>query len=139
MIDSTKRISTMDFMEMYSMTTRINDAVERFSKGGWVEGEEYPSRWLELKKYLMDSDKRYHSAKISGVKIRAGTVSGRILVTFEAPYAQVTVIGGEDEPDRGCGLQSIDASAHEAQAIIDEVIVKWDLASFAPDGKARIF
>lgn len=138
MIDRKDRITTFDFMEMNSIIHRVNDAVERFAKGGWVEGEDYPSRWLELKKYLTASKKRYHSAEISGVKVNAGTLAGRIMVTFDTPYSQVTVLGGEDEPDRGCGLQSIDATAHEAQAMIDEVIVKWDIKAFAPDDKVRI-
>lgn len=139
MIDRNERIRTFDVMEMNSVLNRINGAAERFSKGGWVEGEDYPSRWLELKKYLMASRKRYHSAEISGVKVNAGTLAGRILVTFDTPYSQITVIGGEDEPDRGCALQSIDATAHEAQAMIDEVIVKWDINAFAPNDKVSIF
>src|SRR4029077_1926074 len=79
MIDRNDRITTFDFIEMSCMVTRVNDAVERFAKGGYVEGEQYPSRWLELKKYLEASQERYHSANISGVKVTAGTLAGRIL------------------------------------------------------------
>jgi hypothetical protein len=138
MIDRKDRISTFDFMEMNSMITKVNDAALRFSEGGYVDGKKYPSRWLELKKYLMSSKKRYHSAELSGVKVKAGTVAGRIMVTFDTQYSQITAIGSEDEPDRGCGLQSIDATVHEASAIIDEVILKWDINAFAPNEKVSI-
>lgn len=138
MIDRKNRISTFDFMEMHSIITRVNDAVERFSEGGWINGEKHPSRWLELKKYLKDSVKRYHSAKIGGAKVNAGTFAGRIMVTFDRSECQVTVLGGEDEPDRGCGLHSIAATAYQAQEILDQVIAKWDIKAFAPNDKAMI-
>lgn len=133
---------TSTFTDMFMIVSTVNDAVERFEKGGWISGEEWPSRWKELKAYLIASDKRYHGAVIAGINVLAGTVAGRIMVTFSKEVhngtAQVTVIGGDDEPDRGCGLQSIAATPNEVRSMIDSVIIGWDIKSFKPNPKARI-
>lgn len=133
---------TSTYTDMFMIVSTVEDAVDRFAKGGWISGEDWPSRWKKLKAYLMASEKRYHEANIAGVKVLAGSVAGRILVTFSKEVhngtAQVTVIGGEDEPDRGCGLQSIAATPNEVISMIDSVIVGWDLKSFKPNAKAMI-
>lgn len=133
---------TSTFTDMVMIVSTVNDAVERFAKGGWISGEEWPPRWKELKAYLMASKKRYHQARIAGVEVLTGSVAGRILVTFSKEVhngmAQVTVICYEDEPDRGCGLQSIAATPNEVTSMINSVIVSWDLKSFKPNDKAVI-
>lgn len=135
-------LTTFSFIDMAMMVSRVNDTVDRFTKGGWIEGDQWPSRWKELKAYLMASEDRYHEASIAGVKVLAGNIAGRILVTFEKKVhngiAQMTVIGGEDEPDRGCGLQSIAATPNEVMGMIDSVIMGWNMKSFKPNPKAMI-
>lgn len=135
-------LTTSTFTDMFMIVSTINDAVDRFAEGGWIAGEDYPSRWKELKAYLMASNDRYHEATISGVKILAGSIAGRIMVTFSKEVhngtAQVTVIGGEDEPDRGCGLQSLAATPNEVVSMIDEVISGWSMKSFKKNPHARI-
>jgi hypothetical protein len=135
-------LTTLAFMDLSMIVSSVNDAAERFSKGGWIKGKEWPSRWKELKAYLKASEDRYHDARIAGVNVLAGSVAGRILVTFSKVahngIAQVTVIGGEDEPDRGCGLQSIAATPNEVLSMIDSVIVGWNLESFKATFKAGI-
>lgn len=135
-------LTTSSFMDMFMITSTVNDAIQRFSKGGWIDGQEWPSRWKELKAYLLASEKRYHQARISDVEVNAGSVAGRILVTFskEVPNgtAQVTVIGAEDEPDHGCGLQSLAATTNEVLSMIDGAIVGWDIKSFKDNPKGAI-
>lgn len=135
-------LTTFSFLDMAMIVSTVNDAVERFSKGGWIQGKDWPSRWKELKAYLMASKDRYHETEISGVKVMAGSTAGRILVTFSMPVhnglAQVTVIGCEDEPDRGCGLQSIAATPNEVFSMIDSVIVGWNIESLKTNPHARI-
>lgn len=135
-------LTTSSFIDMAMIVSKVNDAVERFSKGGWISGEEWPARWKELKSYLMASKDRYRQARLAGVKVMAGSVAGRILVTFEKPVhngiAQVTLIGTEDEPDTGCGLQSITATPNEVLSMINSVIVGWRLESFRANPNAMI-
>lgn len=135
-------LTTSSFMDMAMIVSTINDAVDCFAKGGWIGGEEWPSRWKELKAYLMASNDRYHEARIAGVKVLAGSTAGRILVTFSKLFqngtAEVTVIGGEDEPDRGCGLQSLAATPNEILSMINSVIVGWDIKNFKTNPHARI-
>lgn len=135
-------LTTSSFSGMFMSVSEINNAVDRFAKGGWIRGQHRPSRWKELKAYLMASEKRYHEANIAGIKVLAGSMAGRILVTFSKEVhngtAQITVIGGEDEPDRGCGLQSIAATPNEVLSMIDSVIMGWNMESFAPNPKASI-
>lgn len=135
-------LTTSSLMDMAMIVSTVNDAVERFAKGGYISGEEWPSRWKELKAYLAASDDRYHKARMAGVEVNAGGVAGRILVTFSKAVhngiAQVTVIGGEDEPDRGCGLQSIAATPNEVVSLINSVIVGWRLESFQKNPEGMI-
>lgn len=133
---------TSTFTDMFMIVSTVNDAVDRFAKGGWIAGEAWPCRWKELKAHLKASKDRYHEATIAGVKVLAGSLAGRILVTFSKEVhngtAQITVIGTEDEPDRGCGLQSIAATPNEVLSMIDSVIVGWDIESFKTNPHARI-
>lgn len=135
-------LTTFSLMDMAMIVSTVNEAVDRFAKGGWVAGDDYPSRWKELKAYLMASKERYHEAQIADVKVLAGSSAGRILVTFSKKVhkgtAYITVIGGEDEPDRGCNLQSLAATPNEVFSMIHSVIVGWDLKSFKPNPHARI-
>jgi hypothetical protein len=133
-----RRLCTEDFMDMSLITHRINDAVERFSKGGWVAGKEYPSRWRMLAALLDVSNARYQTARIGDIEVNAGTLAGRVMVTFQKGDTQVTVIGAEGEPQGGVGLQSIEASADEAVDILDAVIAGWNSANFKPNPKAMI-
>ena len=135
-------LTTLSFIDMAMIVSTVKDAASRFSQGGWIRGEEWPSRWKELKAYLGASEDRYHQAQIAGVKVIAGSIAGRILVTFSQDVhngtAQVTLIGAEDEPDRGCGIQSLAATAHEVVNMIDSVIVAWNMESFKTNPHARI-
>lgn len=137
-----KELLTSSFVDMALITSAVNDAIDRFAKGGYVDGDEWPSRWKELKAYLAASKDRYHQAHISGVEVNVGSIAGRILVTFQKEVhngtAQVTVIGGEDEPDRGCGLQSIAATTNEVLSMIDSVIVSWDMKKFKASSTVSI-
>lgn len=133
---------TSSFTDMAMIVSTVNEAIDRFANGGWVVGSDWPSRWKELKAYLVASNKRYHEANINGIKVLAGSLAGRILVTFSKEVhngtAQVTLIGGEDEPDRGCGLQSIAATPNEVFNMIHSVIVGWNIEQFKPNDKAMI-
>jgi hypothetical protein len=135
-------LTTLSFIDMAMTVSKVKDAASRFSEGGWIRREEWPSRWKELKAYLLASEDRYHQAQIAGVKVIAGSIAGRILVTFSQDVhngtAWVTLIGAEDEPDRGCGIQSLAATAHEVVNMIDSVIVAWNMESFKTNPHARI-
>lgn len=133
-----RRLSTSEFLDMIILTTRVKDAVERFSKGGWASREKYPARFPDLVRRMLASPHRYHSAIIDGIEVNGGTVAGHAMVTFQEGDVQVTVVGSEDEPDRGCGLQSISASASQVRDMIDRVIVAWNLDAFKPNLKATI-
>lgn len=128
-----RRLTTPELLDMIILTTRIQDAVDRFSKGG-----QFPARYPELARAISASKDRYHSAALDRVEVLAGTVAGRVMVTFRERDSYVTVVGSEEEPDKGCGLHTINATANEAKEMIDRVIEAWDIAAFRPNNKAAI-
>lgn len=133
-----KVISTEEFIDMVMATSLINDAVQRFSKGGWVNRQEYPYRWKEIEPFITASPERYHSMTIDVVEVNVGSAAGRILITIQSYGAQVTLIGLEGEPERGCNLQSIDASVNQVVALIDTVIANWKIENFKPNKNVMI-
>lgn len=133
-----KPITTADYMDMSMITQVINDAVQRFAKGGWVKGEKYPSRWKEIEPFISASPERYHSMTVDVVEVNVGSVAGRILITLQGYGAQVTLIGLEGEPERGCNLQSIDASTNQVIALIDTVITGWKIENLKPNKNVMI-
>lgn len=133
-----ERITTRDFMDMSMIVMKVNDAVKRFADGGYIEGKEYPSRWREIEPFIAASPERYHSATIDVVEVNVGSVAGRILITLQGYGAQVTLIGLEGEPARGCNLQSIDGSVNQAMSLIDSVIKGWKIEDFKPNRNVMI-
>jgi hypothetical protein len=133
-----KILDTSEFVDMFMTTSVVNDAIQKFSQGGWIWGDQYPSRWKELEPFLSESKKRYHSAVFKDVKVNAGTLAGRVLITFERGDFQITIIGGEGEPERDCGLQSIHASVDQAIYMIETVIKNWKIEAFQPNENAMI-
>ncbi len=65
-------------------------------------------------------------------------MAGRIMVTLRRGCDDITFIGGEDEPDRGCGIQSINASPEIAQALVATVGSNWDPDKLTRDDDLRI-
>lgn len=131
-------VNTSEFMDMSMITMVINDAVARFSKGGLIDCKEYPSRWKELEPFISASPDRYHSMTVGVVEVNVGSLAGRILVTLQGYGAQVTLIGLEGEPERGCNLQSIDASTNQVIALIDTVITGWKIENLKPNKNVMI-
>lgn len=131
-------ITTMDYMDMSMITMVINDAVARFSKGGFVDGKEYPSCWKDLEPFISASPERYHSMTVGVVEVNVGSLAGRILITLQGYGAKITMIGAEGEPERGCNLQSIDASTNQVIALIDTVITGWKIENLKPNKNVMI-
>lgn len=131
-------ITTSEFMEMSSIVARLNDAVARFGKGGYIRGVEWPSPWRQLEALVSKSEHRYHCALIGGNEVNVGSLIGRVLITIRRGMAQVTLIGLEGEPERGTNIQSIDAAPNEAVEMIDLVIQRWDQKAFRPNPQATI-
>ncbi len=59
-------------------------------------------------------------------------------MTLRRGDQDVTFIGGEDEPDRGCGIQSIHTSREIMEAMVGTVISNWDADKLSRDDGIRI-
>ncbi len=123
-----RQISTPDLMEAHSLVADLKRTTEIFKE----------RVWLSLKAYAVKSSYRYHSGLFGDVQVLVGSTAGRILVTLRRGDQDVTFIGGEDEPDRGCGIQSIHTSREIMEAMVGTVISNWDADKLSRDDGIRI-
>lgn len=89
---------------------------------------------------------RYHSYSLfdheteGTIKVLSGSLAGRLLMTIQLDRSSVTIIGAEDEPGRGIGIQSIEGDIFEARRLIEVVTRQWpfEMKPEPPDGAISI-
>lgn len=128
----TRQLSTREMLHMSLITDILHRSARAFSKGGPLHSGDFnrKSAWSELSYVAARSSNRYLSAVLGDVTVNVGSLAGRVMITFLRGEKSVTLIGAEDDVDRGCGMHAIAASAGEAQEMIEAVIRNWDITLF---------
>lgn len=130
-------LTTREHFDMAMVVHKINDIASTFSSC-WRKGDELPPAWPELCRFLSTSKHRYHQARFGDVQVLTGESAGRVLITFQKGDRQITLIAAADEPQKRCGVQSIHASPHEAQDMVNTVLDKWEITAFQPNPEGGI-
>lgn len=89
---------------------------------------------------------RYHSYSFfdheteGTIKVLSGSMAGRLMMTVQLDRSSVTIIGAEDEPGRGIGIQSIEGDVFEARRLLELVTHQWPftMKPEPPDGAIGI-
>jgi len=126
--DVDTRISSFQMLDLFSVTSKLTYAAKEFTRAVW------PS----LKPLVIESKARYQSGIFGDVKLMTACMAGRIMVTMVRGDEDFTVMGTEEEPDRGCGVHSIEGSARSALAMVDIVIANWEPRILKRDDTAVI-
>jgi hypothetical protein len=119
-------------LHMSLITDILHRSAAAFSHGGPLHSGDFnrKSSWSELSYVAARSSDRYLSAVLGDVTVNVGSMAGRVMITFVCSGKSVTLMGAEDDVDRGCGMHAISASAGEAQEMIQTAIQHCDITLF---------